>query len=75
MRPTFFSKTCILCKTAKRQLEKSNELKKTEKKLTCFFLFFQKSLTSNEETEKMILKLFEFIEQLMMDSFAKINPI
>ena len=67
------------------QLGKSNERKETEKKPTCVFknlqllktdlcfqkktdLCFQKS-TTFEKSKKMTSKLFEFVEQFVVDTF------
>ena len=59
---------------ANLQLEMSNERKETKTKTG---LFFQKLSTCEIRRKKsMALKLFEFVEQFMMDTFfVKINPI
>ena len=41
--------------------------RKLKQKLTCFF--FQNLQLLNFEEKKMALKLFEFVEQFMMDTF------
>ena len=54
---------------ANRRLDKSNNAKKLKKKTDLFF--FQKPSTFEFRREKqMALKLFEFVEQFIMNTFS-----